>query len=146
MPNFEALRIEKCLVRMYAKPAAELLQTGKHASPNESSPSHEYASTLSTLSISEQEGGTLLIMKDRAKIVVPKPARSQIIAELHRAHSGISKTYATVRQLYYWLHAKNDMEQAVAACHLCQMDRWTQARPLATGTNPTTVERPLWMK
>ena len=58
------------------------------------------------LSISEQEGGTLLIIKDRAKIVVAK----QKIAELHRAHSGISKTYATAWQLYYWPHMKNDID------------------------------------
>ena len=84
----------------YAKAAAELLQTGRHASPSESSPLHEYASVLSSISISEPEKGTLHLMKDRAKIVIPKPARSKIIAELHRAHSGINKTYATARQLY----------------------------------------------
>ena len=74
----------------YAKAAAELLQTRKHASPAESSPLHEYTSVLSTLSISEPERGTLL-MKDRAKIAIPKPASSKIIAELHRAHSGTNK-------------------------------------------------------
>ena len=82
-------------------------------------------------------------MKDRAKIVIPKPARSKIIAELHRAHSGINKTYATVRQLYYWPHMKNDIEQAIAACTLCQADRPTQPRPLASGTDPSSVERPM---
>ena len=41
-------------------------------------------------------------MKDRAKVVVPKPVRSKIITELHRAHLGISKTYAMARQMYYW--------------------------------------------
>ena len=50
----------------YAKAAAQLLQTGKHASPAESSPLYEYASVLSSLSISEHEKGTLLLMKDRA--------------------------------------------------------------------------------
>ena len=80
----------------YAKAEAELLQTGKHATPDKSSPLHEYASSLSTLSISEQEGGTLLIMNDRAKIVVPKPARSKIIAKLHRArHTQQLDSYTT---------------------------------------------------
>ena len=82
-------------------------------------------------------------MKDRAKIVIPKPARSQIIAELHRAHSGINKTYATARQLYYWPHMKNDIEQVIAACSLCQADRPTQPRPLASGTDPSSVARPM---
>ena len=81
------------------------------------------------LSITEQKDGTLLIMKNRAKVVVPKPARSKIITELHRAHSGISKTYDTARQMYYWLHMKNDIKQVIVACHLCQADRQTQARP-----------------
>ena len=58
-------------------------------------------------------------MKDRAKIVVPKPAQSKIIAKLHQAHSGINKTYTTARQLYYWPHMKNNIEQAIAACSLC---------------------------
>ena len=83
--------------------------------------------------------GTLLLMKDRAKIVIPKPALSKIIAELHRAHSCINKTYTTARQLYYWPHMKNDIEQAIAACSLCQADRPTQARPIASGTNPGSV-------
>ena len=82
-------------------------------------------------------------MKDRAKIVTPKPARRKIIAELHRAHSGINKTYATVCQLYYWPHMKNDIEQAIATCSLCQADRPTQPRPLASGTDPSSVARPM---
>ena len=82
-------------------------------------------------------------MKDRAKIVIPKPARSKIIAELHRAHSGISKTYAKARQLYSWPHMKNDIEQAIAACTLCQADRPTQPRPTASGTDPSSVARPM---
>ena len=39
---------------------------------------------------------------------------------------------------------KNDIEQTVAACSLCQADRPTQARPpLASGTNATSVKRPM---
>ena len=82
-------------------------------------------------------------MKDRAKIGIPKPARSRIIAELHRAHSGISKTYATARQLYYWPHMKNGIEQAIAASALCQADRPMQPRPTASGTDPSSVARPM---
>ena len=59
-------------------------------------------------------------MKDRAKIMTRKPARSKIIVELHWTHSGINKTYTTAWQLYYWPHMKNDIEQAMAACSLCQ--------------------------
>ena len=110
----------------YTEADTERLQTGEHATPAESSPLHEYANVLNTLSIAEPERGTLLIMKDMAKIVIPKPARSKI-SELHRAHSGISKTYKAARQLYYWRHMKNDIEQAKAACSLCQAERPTQA-------------------
>ena len=45
--------------------------------------------------------------------------------------------------MYYWLHMKNDIELAVEACHLCQADRQTQARPIAICTNLTTVEKPM---
>ena len=123
----------------YAKAAAELLWAGKHASPTESSPLHEYASVLNILSIAEPEKGTLLLMKGRAKIVIPKPARSKIIKELHRAHSGINKTYTTARQPYYWPHMKNDIEQAIAACSLCQADWPTQA-----GQRPVVPILALW--
>ena len=38
---------------------------------------------------------------------------------------------------------KNDIEQAIAACATCQADRPTQPRPTASGTNPTSVARPM---
>ena len=44
--------------KAYVEAAAELLQTGKHASPTESSPLHKYASVLNTLSITKPEKGT----------------------------------------------------------------------------------------
>ena len=106
----------------YMQAAAEQLQTGKHALPSENSRLHEYVSVLSLISISDTREGKLLLMKDRAKIVIPMPARSKIITELHRTHSGLNKTYATACQLYYWPHMKNDIEQAIAACSLCQAD------------------------
>ena len=64
--NDPALNIitEEAEDNAYAKAAAEFLQTGKHASPTESSPMHEYASVLNTLSIAEPEKGTLLLIKD----------------------------------------------------------------------------------
>ena len=82
-------------------------------------------------------------MKDRAKLAIPKPARSKIIAEIDRVPLGINKTYPTARQLYYWPHMKNDIEKAMAACSLCQADRQTQARPLASGTDPSSEKRPM---
>ena len=67
---------EATVDNVYTKAAAELLQTGKHATLDESSLLHEYTSSLSTLSISELKGSTLLIIKDIAK-VVPKLAQSK---------------------------------------------------------------------
>ena len=49
----------------YTQAAAELLQTGKHASLSESSPLHKSASILSSISISEPEKGTLLLKTEQ---------------------------------------------------------------------------------
>ena len=38
---------------------------------------------------------------------------------------------------------KNDIEQAIAACAICQADRPTQPRPIASGTNRGSVARPM---
>ena len=38
---------------------------------------------------------------------------------------------------------KNDKEQAIAACHMWQADTPTQARPIAKGMNPSTIEKPM---
>ena len=38
---------------------------------------------------------------------------------------------------------KNDIEQAIATCALCQADRPTQPRPTASGTDPSSVARPM---
>ena len=75
--------------------------------------------------------------------MIPKMACSKIMAELYRAHSSINKTYTTARLLYYWPHMKNVIEQAIAACSLCQANRPTQARPVSSGTDPSSVEQPM---
>ena len=38
---------------------------------------------------------------------------------------------------------KNDIEQAIAACSLCQADQPKQVRPIASGTDPSSVKRPM---
>ena len=38
---------------------------------------------------------------------------------------------------------KNDIEQAIAACSLCKANRPTQARPMASGTDLSSVKRPM---
>ena len=77
--------------KAYKKAAAELLQTGKHTTPEESSPLYEYTSSLDALSIIEQEGGKLLIMRDRSRGIKAGQEQNNNRAT-PRGHSGISKT------------------------------------------------------
>ena len=52
------------------------------------------------------------------RIIVPYPARKEIIKELHRSHSGLTKTYKTASQLYFWPGMKNEIRQTIDACNV----------------------------
>ena len=92
----------------------------------------------------ENDGETKLIMVQGSRIFVPRGARKSIIKELHRAHSGYTKTITTARQLFYWPGMRNELMQAIDACQACQADRPTQARtPLKGKQPPSSAEIPM---
>ena len=69
-----------------------------------------------------------LIIRNRKQIVIPKTARKNLLRELHRSHSGISKTYLTAKELYYWPSMKSDITNHVTACSACTEDLQAQPR------------------
>ena len=83
------------------------------------------------ISITEVNG------KDGKRIVVPLAARKHVMKELHRAHSGLTKTYKTASQLYYWPSMKNDIKQTIDACTACQESRPAQPRIKLTPKGPS---------
>ena len=76
-------------------------------------PGHHPARKL--LSI-EKLGETDVIKLNSRRILVPKEARRNIIKELHRAHSGLTKTFKTAKQLYLWPNMKEELCKAIDAC------------------------------
>ena len=75
---------------------------------------------LSTVQLEEEENP--LMIRNGKQIVIPRTARKDLLRELHRSHSGISKTYLTAKKLYYWPNMKLDITNHVAACYACTED------------------------
>ena len=69
-----------------------------------------------------------LIIRNGKQIVIPRTARKSLLRELHRGHSGISKTYLMAKELYYWPSMKSDISNHVAACFACTEDLPAQPR------------------
>ena len=43
-----------------------------------------------------------MVILDSTKLVIPTSSQKTVLTELHRTHSGITKTYETATPLYYW--------------------------------------------
>ena len=54
-------------------------------------------------------------------ILIPRSLLDHILitAHDHDGHNGFPRTYATIRQLYYWGGMKRDIQQHCKRCHLC---------------------------
>lgn len=59
----------------------------------------------------------LLLVGDR--LIVPRPARRQILELMHMSHSGINKTIELANQLYYWPGMRNEFQLWVRKCATC---------------------------
>ena len=57
-----------------------------------------------------------LLVAAGSRLVVPCPACSSIINDLHLSHSGLTKTLRLARQLFFWPHMTNMIGQKVKAC------------------------------
>ena len=63
---------------------------------------------------------TRLIMLDTNRIVVPVPARPDVLRSLHSAHQGYNKTCKLATQLYYWPGMTTDIQNLIDSCSSCQ--------------------------
>ena len=70
-------------------------------------------------SVAGPDGRNIL---DGRRLMASKGARRSIIQELHRADSGMTKTFKTARQLYFWPNMKEDLHKAIDGCQLCQKE------------------------
>ena len=91
-------------------------------------PARGYKDIADLISISNY-GKSDIAMLNGKRIIVPFPARQIIIKELHRSHSGLTKTFKTASQLYFWPGMKNELRQTIDTCTVCGEDRPAQPRP-----------------
>ncbi|KAI5715463.1 hypothetical protein M8J77_016422 [Diaphorina citri] len=59
----------------------------------------------------------ILFRKDR--VVIPTSLRSQILAELHETHLGVTKMKQLSRRYVYWPNIDRDIERLVRSCEAC---------------------------
>ena len=85
----------------------------------------------------------LMIGLDSTRLVIPDNSQKAVLTELHKAHSGISKTYATATQLYYWPGLKNCIKTFLSSCQIHLKFTPSQARPPVTGTAPSAAKLPM---
>ena len=81
-------------------------------------PANQYKGIMHRLTIHRtgQLKQDKVILLDRTRIVIPVTAREGILRSLHTAHSGMTKTYKTARQLYYWPGMKANIASSIDAC------------------------------
>jgi hypothetical protein len=67
-----------------------------------------------------------------AQIILPESRVNDLLTELHGGssggHLGVNKTFNKVRQRYYWLQARNDVEKWCQQCDTCAVSRGSRTR------------------
>ena len=102
----------------------------------------KYKSISDQISITSLDGSDIAML-DGSRIIVPQPAQRKVLQELHRSHSGHTKTLKTARQLYFWPGMKSDIIHEIDNCKVCREDLPTQARPTCTSTPASTAQAPM---
>ena len=96
-------------------------------------------SDFDCLSISDN-----LVLFDSRRIVLPISAIRPILNLLHTSHSGVNKTIALARGLYYWPGMINDIKQLVSRCATCVRVLPSQpSNPLSTPPPSTYLGYPM---
>ena len=84
-----------------------------------------------------------LVLLDSRRIVLPIPAIRPILNLLHTSHSGVNKTIALARGLYYWPGMINDIKQLVSRCATCVRVQPSQpSNPMSTPPPSTHLGYP----
>ena len=109
----------------------------------ESDPGSSQFKTLMHCLSLRQIDDVLMVILDSTRMVIPDKSQKVVLKELHKAHSGISKTYATAVQLYYWPGMKNCIKTFLSSRKICIKHSPSQARPPVTGTAPSAAQSPM---
>ncbi|XP_059083483.1 uncharacterized protein K02A2.6-like, partial [Tigriopus californicus] len=81
----------------------------------------------------------LLLLGNR--LLVPGPARRQILELLHASHSGITKATELAKHLYYWPGMRHEIEMFIRRCPLCVAVLPSQTHePVYSAINTTSAQ------
>jgi hypothetical protein len=62
-----------------------------------------------------------------AQVVIPRSKVKEVLTEMHGGpsggHFGVNNTLAKVKQRYYWLHSRDDVERWCQQCDTCAASR-----------------------
>ena len=84
-----------------------------------------------------------MILLDGRRLVVSYKVRKMIIEALHKSHWGVTITYATARQAYYWPGMKNDIQESVSNCEACTRHQKSKTRPEMQANPPSDSIEPM---
>ena len=74
---------------------------------------------------------------------MPQGARRGILRALHKSHRGLTITYSTARQLYYWPGMKNDIAENIKSCEACMHNQKNNIRQEILPTKTSEAWAPM---
>jgi hypothetical protein len=67
-----------------------------------------------------------------AQVVIPRSKAKKVLTEMREGpsggHFGVNKTFDKVKQWYYWLHSRDDVERWCQQCDTCAASRGPRTR------------------
>ena len=99
----------------------KMLETGEelHQVAEKNHPAQTFAEIWPQLSIMAN-GHQKLLLYDSRRLVIPEKAKQDILKLLHLSHSGITKTKALAKDLYFWPGMYKDIQHMVEQCQVCR--------------------------
>ena len=83
----------------------------------QSHPARQFTSVWETISLYDEHP---LLVFEGHRIIVPQSCRKDILAVLHRPHTGQAKTKQNAKSLYYWPGMYNDIKRITEQCDQCR--------------------------
>ena len=87
----------------------------------------------------------IYILKKNVKNVSDKMKQKLIIDDYHTlptaGHAGIDRTWKTIKQRYFWINMKKDIEKFLKTCELCQKNKMINQRktPMTVTTTASSA-------
>ncbi len=127
MELLEAIPLHSGQIREWTRRDPVLSKVHQYALgnwPNITCPSKELQPYFNRRTEISVEDGCLLW---GTRVIVPPKGRAQVLAVLHEAHPGISRTKSLARSYVWWPGLDQEIEEQVKQCGKCQQNQKTPA-------------------